>query len=45
MVRAPDSESWWDVPVPHSTTQARRSYEDAKARQRPYLGGTTQPEL
>ena len=42
LVPAPSSESWWDVPVAEvsrleSTTQARKSYEAAKAAQRPYL--------
>jgi 3D-(3,5/4)-trihydroxycyclohexane-1,2-dione acylhydrolase (decyclizing) len=42
LVPAPSSESWWDVPVAEvsrleSTTQARKSYEAAKASQRPYL--------
>ena len=42
LVSAPSSESWWDVPVAEvarleSTTQARKSYEAAKAAQRPYL--------
>ena len=42
LVPAPGSESWWDVPVAEvsrleSTTQARKSYEAAKAAQRPYL--------
>jgi 3D-(3,5/4)-trihydroxycyclohexane-1,2-dione acylhydrolase (decyclizing) len=38
----PDSESWWDVPVPEvaalpSTQQAREVYEQNKQRQREYL--------
>jgi 3D-(3,5/4)-trihydroxycyclohexane-1,2-dione acylhydrolase (decyclizing) len=42
LVTAPDSASWWDVPVSEvsqidSTRQARKSYEAAKAGQRPYL--------
>jgi 3D-(3,5/4)-trihydroxycyclohexane-1,2-dione acylhydrolase (decyclizing) len=42
LVPAPGSESWWDVPVAEvsqieSTRQARKSYEAAKAGQRPYL--------
>jgi 3D-(3,5/4)-trihydroxycyclohexane-1,2-dione acylhydrolase (decyclizing) len=42
LVPAPSSESWWDVPVAEvsrleSTTQARKSYEAAKAGQHPYL--------
>jgi 3D-(3,5/4)-trihydroxycyclohexane-1,2-dione acylhydrolase (decyclizing) len=40
---APDSESWWDVPVAEvaqldSTTQARKTYESNKQAQRPLLG-------
>ena len=39
---APDSESWWDVPVSEvssldSTSEARRTYETQKAQQRLYL--------
>jgi len=39
----PSSESWWDVPVAQtaaldSTRQARQEYEQAKRRQRGYLG-------
>ncbi len=39
---APDSESWWDVPVAEvseleSVRDARRRYEAAKTRQRPLL--------
>jgi 3D-(3,5/4)-trihydroxycyclohexane-1,2-dione acylhydrolase (decyclizing) len=42
LVTAPDSGSWWDVPVSEvsqidSTRQARKSYEAAKAGQHPYL--------
>lgn len=41
-VGAPDSESWWDVPVAEvsqidTTREARRTYEQEKARQRLYL--------
>jgi 3D-(3,5/4)-trihydroxycyclohexane-1,2-dione acylhydrolase (decyclizing) len=41
LVPAPDSESWWDVPVAEvsavdSTRQARKAYEQSKANQRPY---------
>jgi 3D-(3,5/4)-trihydroxycyclohexane-1,2-dione acylhydrolase (decyclizing) len=41
-VPAPDSRSWWDVPVAQasglaSTRQARREYEKAKSGQRHYL--------
>jgi 3D-(3,5/4)-trihydroxycyclohexane-1,2-dione acylhydrolase (decyclizing) len=44
LVPAPNSESWWDVPVAEvsaleSTQQARKSYDTAKATQNPYLGG------
>jgi 3D-(3,5/4)-trihydroxycyclohexane-1,2-dione acylhydrolase (decyclizing) len=43
MVPAPSSRSWWDVPVAEvsaldSTRAARKSYEAARAGQRPYLG-------
>jgi 3D-(3,5/4)-trihydroxycyclohexane-1,2-dione acylhydrolase (decyclizing) len=42
MVPAPDSGSWWDVPVAEvaelpSTRLAREGYLEAKRRQRPYL--------
>jgi 3D-(3,5/4)-trihydroxycyclohexane-1,2-dione acylhydrolase (decyclizing) len=42
LVSAPDSESWWDVPVAEvselpSTARARTAYEAARARQRRYL--------
>ena len=42
LVPAPDSESWWDVPVAEvsgldSTRRARADYENAKSSQRPYL--------
>jgi 3D-(3,5/4)-trihydroxycyclohexane-1,2-dione acylhydrolase (decyclizing) len=42
MVPAPDSESWWDVPVSEvstldTTKAAREVYESHKAQQRPYL--------
>jgi 3D-(3,5/4)-trihydroxycyclohexane-1,2-dione acylhydrolase (decyclizing) len=41
-VGAPDSQSWWDVPVSEvseleSTRAARRAYEQRKSAQRPYL--------
>lgn len=41
-VLAPDSESWWDVPVPEvssleSTTRARTTYDRHKTRQRMHL--------
>ena len=42
LVAAPDSESWWDVPVAEvsaldSTSAARAAYEADRARQRSYL--------
>ena len=42
LVGAPDSESWWDVPVSEvsgldSTRMARRAYEQHKKNQRSYL--------
>ena len=42
LVPAPDSESWWDVPISEvapldSTPSARRVYEARKARQRLHL--------
>ncbi|MGH3384403.1 MAG: 3D-(3,5/4)-trihydroxycyclohexane-1,2-dione acylhydrolase (decyclizing) [Nocardioidaceae bacterium] len=42
LVPAPDSESWWDVPVAEvstldTTTEARRTYDTRKTEQRPYL--------
>jgi 3D-(3,5/4)-trihydroxycyclohexane-1,2-dione acylhydrolase (decyclizing) len=42
LVPAPDSGSWWDVPVAEvshldATLQARKSYEDQKCHQRNYL--------
>jgi 3D-(3,5/4)-trihydroxycyclohexane-1,2-dione acylhydrolase (decyclizing) len=42
LVPAPDSESWWDVPVSEvstldTTKDARRRYEEHKARQRLHL--------
>ena len=42
LVPAPDSASWWDVPVSEvssldSTTSARRTYEASKAEQRSHL--------
>jgi 3D-(3,5/4)-trihydroxycyclohexane-1,2-dione acylhydrolase (decyclizing) len=48
MIPAPDSESWWDVPVPQvaaidSTVRAHASYEAGKRRQRHHLGGATAP--
>jgi 3D-(3,5/4)-trihydroxycyclohexane-1,2-dione acylhydrolase (decyclizing) len=44
LVPAPDSGSWWDVPVAavsrlESTAQARKSYESHKIVQRIHLGG------
>jgi 3D-(3,5/4)-trihydroxycyclohexane-1,2-dione acylhydrolase (decyclizing) len=46
LVEAPDSESWWDVPVSEvstldSTRAARAAYEEFKSVQRPYLAPTT----
>ena len=43
LIGAPDSESWWDVPVSQvstldSTQQAFATYREAKAAQRPFLG-------
>jgi 3D-(3,5/4)-trihydroxycyclohexane-1,2-dione acylhydrolase (decyclizing) len=45
LVDAPDSESWWDVPVPEvagieSTRTARATYDEHKQRQRPYVRPT-----
>jgi 3D-(3,5/4)-trihydroxycyclohexane-1,2-dione acylhydrolase (decyclizing) len=42
---APDSESWWDVPVSEtstldSTRRARQVYEQHKGTQRPFLRPT-----
>ena len=42
LIEAPDSRSWWDVPVSatstlDSTKQARKSYEEHKATQKLYL--------
>ena len=42
LVSAPDSESWWDVPVSEvseldTTQQARRVYDEHKSEQRTYL--------
>ncbi|MPZ93443.1 MAG: 3D-(3,5/4)-trihydroxycyclohexane-1,2-dione acylhydrolase (decyclizing) [Propionibacteriales bacterium] len=42
LVPAPDSESWWDVPVAEvstldTITEARRTYDTRKTDQRPYL--------
>ncbi len=42
MVHAPDSGSWWDVPVPQvaeldSTIQAHKTYAEHKQRQRPLV--------
>jgi 3D-(3,5/4)-trihydroxycyclohexane-1,2-dione acylhydrolase (decyclizing) len=43
LIDAPDSESWWDVPVSgaselESTQHAYRTYTDHKSRQKPLLG-------
>jgi 3D-(3,5/4)-trihydroxycyclohexane-1,2-dione acylhydrolase (decyclizing) len=45
---APDSESWWDVPVAEvseldTTRAARASYEHNKAAQRPLIGALSAP--
>jgi 3D-(3,5/4)-trihydroxycyclohexane-1,2-dione acylhydrolase (decyclizing) len=45
MVHAPDSESWWDVPVSEtsslsSTQQARLTYDQHKATQKHFLKPT-----
>ena len=42
LVGAPDSRSWWDVPVSEvsgldSTRAARTVYDEHKATQRPFL--------
>jgi 3D-(3,5/4)-trihydroxycyclohexane-1,2-dione acylhydrolase (decyclizing) len=42
LAAAPDSDSWWDVPVAEvsqleSVRQARAAYESAQSRQRRYL--------
>jgi 3D-(3,5/4)-trihydroxycyclohexane-1,2-dione acylhydrolase (decyclizing) len=42
LVHAPDSESWWDVPVSEvagldTTNGARQTYEAQKAKQKPFL--------
>jgi len=42
LIPAPSSDAWWDVPVAEvselpATADARKSYEAAKARQRPLL--------
>jgi 3D-(3,5/4)-trihydroxycyclohexane-1,2-dione acylhydrolase (decyclizing) len=46
LVDAPDSESWWDVPVSEvstleSTAVARAAYEEFKDGQRPYVAPVT----
>jgi 3D-(3,5/4)-trihydroxycyclohexane-1,2-dione acylhydrolase (decyclizing) len=46
LIGAPDSESWWDVPVSEvstleSTSTARAAYEESKAEQRPYVAPVT----
>ncbi len=48
LVRAPESESWWDVPVSEvstlaSTQGARTAYEKYKAAQRHYLSPSETP--
>jgi 3D-(3,5/4)-trihydroxycyclohexane-1,2-dione acylhydrolase (decyclizing) len=47
-VHAPDSDSWWDVPVSEvsalaSTTKAYRAYAGYKATQRPFVTPTGTP--
>lgn len=42
LASAPDSESWWDVPVSEvatldTTVQAHKTYAERKQRQRPYV--------
>jgi len=42
LISAPDSESWWDVPVSatstlESTQQARKIYDEHKATQKLFL--------
>lgn len=42
LISAPDSESWWDVPVSatstlESTQQARETYDGHKATQKLFL--------
>jgi 3D-(3,5/4)-trihydroxycyclohexane-1,2-dione acylhydrolase (decyclizing) len=42
LIGAPDSESWWDVPVSEtstldSTQQARKTYDEHKATQKLFL--------
>nr|WP_253662806.1 3D-(3,5/4)-trihydroxycyclohexane-1,2-dione acylhydrolase (decyclizing) [Williamsia maris] len=49
LIGAPDSESWWDVPVSEtstldSTQQAYATYQQWKAVQRPYLRPATAPD-
>ncbi|GAC66713.1 3D-(3,5/4)-trihydroxycyclohexane-1,2-dione acylhydrolase (decyclizing) [Gordonia soli] len=49
LIGAPDSESWWDVPVSEtstlqSTQEAYATYEQWKAVQRPYLSPTSAPK-
>jgi 3D-(3,5/4)-trihydroxycyclohexane-1,2-dione acylhydrolase (decyclizing) len=43
LIDAPDSESWWDVPVASvseldSTRNAYKTYADHKATQKPFIG-------
>jgi 3D-(3,5/4)-trihydroxycyclohexane-1,2-dione acylhydrolase (decyclizing) len=42
LIGAPDSESWWDVPVSEtstldSTQRARKTYDEHKATQKLFL--------
>jgi 3D-(3,5/4)-trihydroxycyclohexane-1,2-dione acylhydrolase (decyclizing) len=48
LIPAPSSDAWWDVPVAEvselpATADARKSYEAAKARQRPLLTTAERP--
>jgi 3D-(3,5/4)-trihydroxycyclohexane-1,2-dione acylhydrolase (decyclizing) len=48
LIPAPGSDAWWDVPVAEvselpATAAARKAYEAAKARQRPYLAPADRP--
>ncbi|GAA0963762.1 3D-(3,5/4)-trihydroxycyclohexane-1,2-dione acylhydrolase (decyclizing) [Kribbella koreensis] len=48
LIGAPDSESWWDVPVSQvsgldSTRAASAKYEESKKAQRPYLAPVEAP--
>ena len=48
LIPAPSSDAWWDVPVAEvselpATSDARKAYKAAKARQRPYLAPAERP--